>query len=72
MADIFWRYGEEGRSRRIAKAIIQERKRGAEIKTTTQLSKIVEKGIIHTKKISKEKKNPSCHSSISGAANSCK
>jgi 16S rRNA (cytosine1402-N4)-methyltransferase len=28
MADIFWRYGEEGRSRRIAKAIIQERKSG--------------------------------------------
>jgi 16S rRNA (cytosine1402-N4)-methyltransferase len=45
MADIFWRYGEEGRSRRIAKAIIQERKRGTEIKTTTQLAKIVEKAL---------------------------
>lgn len=45
MADIFWRYGEEGRSRRIAKAIMQERKRGAEIKTTTQLAKIVEKAL---------------------------
>ncbi len=45
MADIFWRYGEEGRSRRIAKAIIQERKTGAEIKTTTQLAKIVEKAL---------------------------
>ena len=45
MADIFWRYGDEGRSRRIAKAIIQERKTGAEIKTTTQLAKIVEKAL---------------------------
>ena len=45
MADIFWRYGEEGRSRRIAKAVIQERKTGAEIKTTTQLAKIVEKAL---------------------------
>lgn len=45
MADIFWRYGEEGRSRRIAKAIVQERKTGAEIKTTTQLAKIVEKAL---------------------------
>jgi len=45
MADIFWRYGEEGRSRRIAKAIIQERRRGTEIKTTTQLAKIVEKAL---------------------------
>ncbi len=45
MADIFWRYGDEGRSRRIAKAIVQERKTGAEIKTTTQLAKIVEKAL---------------------------
>ena len=45
MADIFWRYGEEGRSRRIAKAIMLERKRGAEIKTTTQLAKIVERAL---------------------------
>ncbi len=50
MADIFWRYGEEGRSRRIAKAIIQERKSGTEIKTTTQLSKIVEKALFTPKK----------------------
>ena len=56
MADIFWRYGEEGRSRRIAKAIIQERKRGAEIKTTTQLSKIVEKALYTPKKYQKKRK----------------
>jgi len=56
MADIFWRYGEEGRSRRIAKAIIQERKTGAEIKTTTQLSKIVEKALFTPKKYQKKRK----------------
>jgi len=69
MADIFWRYGEEGRSRRIAKAIIQERRRGTEIKTTTQLAKIVEKALYTP---GKEKKNPSRHSRISGTTNSCK
>ena len=45
MADVFWRYGEERKSRRVARAIIQERKRGADIKTTTQLAKIVEKAL---------------------------
>lgn len=43
MADIFWRYGEERRSRRVARAIVQERRKGTDIKTTTQLAKIVEK-----------------------------
>ncbi len=56
MADIFWRYGEEGRSRRIAKAIMQERKRGAEIKTTIQLSKIVEKALYTPKKYQKKRR----------------
>jgi len=56
MADIFWRYGEEGRSRRIAKAIIQERKRGGEIKTTTQLAKIVEKALYTPKKYQKKRR----------------
>ena len=56
MADIFWRYGEEGRSRRIAKAIIQERKRGTEIKTTTQLAKIVERALYTPKKYQKKRK----------------
>lgn len=45
MADIFWKYGEERKSRRVARAIIQERKRGVDIKTTTQLAKIVEKAL---------------------------
>ncbi len=56
MADIFWRYGEEGRSRRIAKAIMQERKRGAEIKTTTQLAEIVEKALYTPKKYQKKRR----------------
>ncbi len=56
MADIFWRYGEEGRSRRIAKAIMQERKRGAEIKTTTQLAKIVEKALYIPGKYKKKRR----------------
>lgn len=56
MADIFWRYGDEGRSRRIAKAIVQERKTGAEIKTTTQLSKIVEKALYTPQKYQKKRK----------------
>ena len=45
MADVFWRYGEERKSRRVARAIIQERKRRTDIKTTTQLAKIVEKAL---------------------------
>lgn len=45
MADIFWRYGEEGRSRRIAKAILRERRNGVKIKTTTQLAEIVERAL---------------------------
>ncbi len=45
MANIFWRYGEERRSRRIARAIMQERKKGVCIQTTTQLAKIVEKAL---------------------------
>ncbi len=56
MADIFWRYGDEGRSRRIAKAIMQERKRGTEIKTTTQLAKIVEKALYTPKKYQKKRR----------------
>lgn len=56
MADIFWRYGEEGRSRRIAKAIVHERKTGAEIKTTTQLSKIVEKALYTPRKYQKKRR----------------
>jgi len=45
MADVFWKYGEERKSRRVARAIIQERKKGTVINTTTQLAKIVEKAL---------------------------
>lgn len=41
LADLFWRYGEEGRSRRIAKSIVQQR-RQQPITTTAQLATIVE------------------------------
>ncbi len=56
MADIFWRYGEERRSRRIARAIIHERKRGVGIKTTTQLAKIVEKALYIPGKYQKKRR----------------
>ncbi|MBI5464756.1 MAG: 16S rRNA (cytosine(1402)-N(4))-methyltransferase RsmH [Ignavibacteriales bacterium] len=41
LARMFWQYGEERNSRRIARAIIQQRERGA-IATTGQLAKVVE------------------------------
>ncbi len=42
LADLIYSYGEERYSRRIARAIIEERARGA-IETTTQLARIVER-----------------------------
>ena len=56
MADVFWRYGEERKSRRVARAIVLERKRGADIKTTTQLAKIVEKALYVPGKYLKKRK----------------
>ncbi len=50
IGEIFWRYGEEKRSRSIAKAISQERQRHGCIKTTTQLSKIIERTLYKSKK----------------------
>ncbi len=41
LADIIWRFGEESRSRRIAKAIVAARSRGP-IRTTGELAAIVE------------------------------
>jgi len=40
LADIFWRYGEERRSRRVAKAIVETR-RAKRIETTGELAEIV-------------------------------
>ena len=56
MADVFWKYGEERKSRRVARAIMQERKKGTAIKTTTQLAKIVEKALYMPGKYLKKRK----------------
>ena len=50
MEDVFWRYGEEKRSRSISRTILRERKIGAGIKTTTQLAEIIEKAVCITRK----------------------
>ncbi len=44
LADIFWRYGEETRSRQIAWRIVQERARGP-ITRTTQLARLATAGV---------------------------
>ncbi len=44
LADIFWKYGEEKRSRQIARRIVREREQGA-ITRTTQLARIVAAGV---------------------------
>jgi 16S rRNA (cytosine1402-N4)-methyltransferase len=46
LADIIWRYGEETRSRQIARRIVQERARGA-ITRTSQLARIAAAGVPH-------------------------
>ncbi len=56
MADIFWKYGEERKSRRVARAIIEERQKGIDIKTTTQLARIVEKALYMPGRYSKRRK----------------
>ena len=43
LADLFYIYGEERRSRAIARAIVDERQRGATLGTTTQLARLVER-----------------------------
>ncbi len=44
LADIFWRYGEETRSRQIARRIVRERAKGA-ITSTAQLAKLAAAGV---------------------------
>ncbi len=56
MAEVFWRYGEEKKSRRVARAIIRERKRGAGIKTTAQLAKVVESALYTPGKYKKNRR----------------
>ncbi len=44
LADIFWRYGEERRSRRVAHAIVEQRKH-KRIETTGELAEIVRRAV---------------------------
>jgi 16S rRNA (cytosine1402-N4)-methyltransferase len=44
LADIFWRYGEENRSRQIARRIVRERAKGA-ITRTSQLATLAAAGV---------------------------
>ncbi len=44
LADIFWRYGEERRSRRVARAIVEQRKT-KRIETTAELAEIVRRAV---------------------------
>ena len=44
LADIFWRYGEERRSRRVARAIVEQRKT-RRIETTGELAEIVRRAV---------------------------
>lgn len=44
LADIFWRYGEENRSRQIARRIVREREKGV-IRTTAQLATLAAAGV---------------------------
>jgi len=49
LADIFWRYGEERRSRRVARAIVEQRK-AKRIETTGELAEIVRRAVGHSAK----------------------
>ena len=45
IAQVIFEYGEEPRSRRIARTIVQRRERGEPVKTTTDLANLVERAI---------------------------
>jgi 16S rRNA (cytosine1402-N4)-methyltransferase len=45
IARLIFEYGEEPRSRRIARAIVERRERGEPVQTTTDLAKLVERAI---------------------------
>src|ERR1051325_1542078 len=45
IANLIFAYGEEPRSRRIARAIIQRRERGETVKTTADLANVVERAV---------------------------
>jgi 16S rRNA (cytosine1402-N4)-methyltransferase len=50
IANLIFEYGEEPRSRRIARAIVQRRERGEPVKTTRDLAGLVERAIGSSKK----------------------
>ena len=45
LADIIYRYGEERRSRRIARKIIERREQGAPVRTTADLANLIQRAI---------------------------
>lgn len=45
IANLIFAYGEEPRSRRIARAIVQQRERGQPVATTTDLAQVVERAV---------------------------
>lgn len=50
IANIIYQYGEERKSRRIARRIVERRDRGEPVKTTAELARLVEKAIGRGKK----------------------
>ena len=50
IAQIIFEYGEERRSRRIARWIVEKREQGAPVKTTRDLAALVERAVGHDKK----------------------
>lgn len=50
IADIIYKYGEERASRKIARWIVEKRKRGEAVKTTRQLADLIERAIGRGKK----------------------
>jgi 16S rRNA (cytosine1402-N4)-methyltransferase len=45
IANLIFEYGEEPRSRRIARAIVQRRERGQPVATTTDLANVIERAV---------------------------
>src|ERR1051325_4609037 len=45
IADVIYRYGEERKSRRIAKKIVERREQGRPVRTTVDLANLIEKAI---------------------------
>jgi|SRR5215831_3825600 len=45
IANLIFEYGEEPRSRRIARAIVQQRQRGQQLATTTDLAHLIERAV---------------------------